>query len=170
MIVALFNIMGILPMVYACLMLSDGCTQKIKAGLFSAAAFAVGAFAILPYLAIRQPNQAPVVSDSKLIRLVDSRWLAIALSVGIIVLLSYGISQGNWSDFVQQWLNSRFIHVMSLDFVMLSLLLPVLIGDDISRRPVSNPQLLRGISLVPLFGGLLYLCLRPPLPTLIIDN
>ena len=168
MVIALFNLMGILPMVYACLMLIDGKTQKISAGIFSAASFAVGAFAILPYLALRTPNSTHLpgskIERRGMVKLVDSRWLGVVLSTGTVVLLSYGITQGNWSDFVQEWYTSRFIHVMSLDFCLLTLLLPTLISDDIERRNFNNPQLVKVLSFVPLFGGLIYLCIRPNLP------
>ncbi len=163
-VIALFNLMGILPMVYACLILIDGKTQKVPAGLFSAASFAVGAFAILPYLALRTPPSLQSQIDRRgMIKLVDSRWLGVALTLGTIGLLSYGITQGNWADFVSQWQTNRFIHVMSLDFCLLTLLLPVLIADDIDRRNFTNPQTIKLLSLIPLFGGLLYLCIRPNL-------
>lgn len=170
-IVALFNLMGILPAIYACLMLIDGKTQKIPAGLFCAASFGVGAFAILPYLALRVPNSssqrdrqpASDIARRGMIKLVDSRWLGIALTIATITLITYGIGQGNRIDFIQQWQTNRFIHVMSLDFCLLSLLLPVLITDDIERRNFSKPQLVRIISLIPLLGALFYLCVRPPL-------
>ena len=164
LIIALFNLLGILPMVYAALMLVDGKTQRISAGLFSAGAFGVGAFAILPYLALREPNSRPIGDRSGMIKLVDSRWLGILLSLGAISLLVYGISNGAWADFWQQWRSSRFIHVMSLDFCLLALLLPVLISDDIQRRNFTNPTAIRLLSSIPLFGGLIYLCIRPRLP------
>jgi len=56
LIVALFNIMGIWPMIYSCVLFSDGRGQKIPAWVFALLSFAVGAFALLPYLALRQPN------------------------------------------------------------------------------------------------------------------
>jgi hypothetical protein len=172
LIVALFNLMGILPMVYACLMIIDGKTQDLSAGLFSAVSFAVGAFAILPYLALRAPHsatnndryQSTHIERRGMIKLLDSRWLGVALTLGTIGLLTYGITQGNWADFGQQWQTSRFIHVMSLDFCLLILLLPVLIPDDIDRRNFTNPQAVKLLSLIPLFGGLIYLCIRPNLP------
>jgi hypothetical protein len=163
LVIALFNLMGILPMAYAALILIDGKNQKVPAGLFCAASFAVGAFAILPYLALREPNSKPIIDRNKLIKLVDSRWLGVLLSIGAITLLGYGIGQGDWTDFIQQWQTSRFINVMSLDFCMLILLLPVLIQDDILRRNFSNPQAIRLLSLIPLFGGLIYLSIRPNL-------
>lgn len=164
LVIALFNLMGILPMIYVALMLIDGRTQKLSAGLFSAASFAVGAFAILPYLALRESNSKPIGERSGMIKLVDSRWVGLFLSIGTLVLLAYGLTQGDWTDFVQQWQTSRFIHVMSLDFCLLTLLLPILINDDIDRRDFSNPRSIKLLSLVPLFGGLIYLCIRPRLP------
>ena len=170
-IIALFNLMGILPMVYACLMLIDGKNQRLSAGLFSAASFAVGAFAILPYLALRESNSTTGIDRIRfngvdrrgIIKLVDSRWLGVSLTIGTVILLGYGIKQGNWTDFVQQWHSSRFIHVMSLDFCMLSLLFPWLLGDDMQRRGMSNERFFTFIALVPLVGALIYLCLRSPL-------
>ncbi|MDJ0687373.1 MAG: hypothetical protein QNJ41_02580 [Xenococcaceae cyanobacterium MO_188.B32] len=45
------------------------------------------------------------------------------------------------------------------------LLLPVLIKDDLSRRNVTNSWLFWSLTFIPLFGTLVYLCLRPPLET-----
>jgi hypothetical protein len=171
LVVALFNLMGILPMIYAGLMLIDGKTQKLSAGLFSAASFGVGAFAILPYLALRIPQptadrerfQSSKIDRSGIIKVVDSRWFGVMLTIATIILLIYGISRGDLTDFIQQWQTNRFIHVMSLDFCLLTLLLPVLIVDDIDLRNFSNPKLVRILSLIPLFGGLFYLCIRPQL-------
>lgn len=56
LIIALFNLMGIWPAIYACVLLPDGRGQNVSAFPFVIVSFAVGAFAILPYLALRQPN------------------------------------------------------------------------------------------------------------------
>ncbi len=162
-IIALFNLMGIWPTIYAAVMLFDGVPQRFKPGWFCAASFGVGAFAILPYLALRQPNPTINPPQSKLLSLVGSRWFALLLAIGAGTLLVYGITQGNWADFVQQWQTKRFIHVMSLDFLMLSALFPVLAKDDLARRGGSS--WLWAICFVPLVGALAYLGLRPSLAT-----
>ncbi len=164
LIIALFNIMGIWPMIYACLMFIDGREQKIPAWPFAALSFGVGAFALLPYLALRQPNQEFTGSKDIFLKLLDSRWLGIALTLGTMVLLSFGLLKGDWGDFIQQWQTNRFIHVMSLDFCLLCLLFPALLGDDMARRGLKSSSLLWAVALVPLVGSLLYLCIRPPLP------
>jgi hypothetical protein len=163
LIIALFNIMGIWPLVYSCLMLIDGKEQKIPAWLFTTASFGVGAFALLPYLALRKANQTFTGSKDILLKILDSRWLGIVLFLATLILLSFGFLKGDWGDFIQQWQTNRFIHVMSLDFCLLCLLFPALLGDDMARRGLKNSSLFWPVALLPLVGPLLYLCLRPPL-------
>lgn len=161
-IVSLFNLMGVWPLIYSAVTFIDGRQQKIPAWLFSTASFGVGAFALLPYLALREPNQEFIGSKNLFLKILDSRWLGIALTIGSLFLLSYGLFNGNWADFIQQWQTSRFIHVMSLDFCLLCLLFPALLGDDMAKRGLKNSSLF-WLVILPLIGPLLYLCLRPPL-------
>ncbi len=163
LIIALFNLMGILPIIYGCMLFIDGRGQKIPAWLFVGASFALGAFALLPYLALRQNNSSFEGKKDWFLQLQDSRWLGCLLTVAAIGLIVYGSLKGDWADFAQQWQTSRFIHVMSLDFCLLCVLFPTLLGDDLARRGVENPLFFRVVSLFPLVGALLYLCLRPPL-------
>jgi hypothetical protein len=163
LVVALFNIMGIWPLIYSCVLLLDGRMQKVPAWLFAAASFAVGAFAILPYLALREPNQEFSGEKNTSLKLLDSRWTGVLLTLGAIALVSYGLIGGDWENYIQQFQTSRFIHVMTLDFCLLCLLFPALLGDDMARRGLKNPQIFWAVSLIPLFGPLVYLCLRPPL-------
>lgn len=163
LIIALFNLMGIWPMIYGCMLFIDGRGQKILAWPFVTLSFGLGAFALLPYFALRQGN--PQFSGEKnwFLQIQDSRWLGILLTLGAGTLLTFGLSQGNWSDFIQQWQTSRFIHVMSLDFCLLSLVFPAILGDDLARRGIKSTWIFWTVSLVPFFGPLAYLCLRPPL-------
>jgi len=163
LVVALFNIMGVFPIIYSAVLFIDGRGQKIPAWLFAISSFAVGAFAILPYLALREPNKQFTGKKDFFLKLLDSRFTGITLTLGTIILVAYGLQGGDWGNFFQQWQNSRFIHVMSLDFCVLCLVFPALLGDDMARRQVKNLQLLWLISLIPLFGSLIYLSVRPPL-------
>ncbi|VXD25710.1 DUF2834 domain-containing protein [Planktothrix paucivesiculata] len=163
LIIALFNIMGIWPLIYSCVLFIDGHGQKTPAWLFATLSFGVGAFAILPYLALRQPNPQFLGKKSGFIKILDSRITGLLLTIGTITLVIYGLTQGNWADFIQQWQTSRFIHVMSLDFLLLSLLFPVLLTDDRARREMKNSVIFELVSLIPLFGALFYLTTRSPL-------
>lgn len=163
LVISLFNIMGILPIIYGCLLFSDGRGQKIPAWLFVAGSFGLGAFALLPYLALREPNPKFTGEKDWLLKIQDSPWLGLILTFAAFGLLFYGLTQGNWEDFIQQWQTSQFIHVMSLDFCLLSLLVGTVLGDDMARRGIENPAVLWSVALTPLVGVLIYLCLRPGL-------
>jgi hypothetical protein len=162
-IISLFNLMGILPIIYASLLIIDGKGQKIMATPFVIGSFFVGAFALLPYFALRQPNPKFEGEKNLLLKVLDSRILGILVTIATLVLLSFAIFKGDWNNFIEQWQNSRFIHVMSLDFCLLSLLLPLIIKDDLAKRGIDNQTIFLSISFLPLIGPLIYLCLRPNL-------
>lgn len=162
MIVALFNIMGVLPMIYSCLTFLDGRGQKIPAWLFTTASFGVGAVAILPYLIFRQPNPTFQGQKNWFLKILDSRITGVLIAIAGLALFGYGITQGDWQDFAYQWQTSQFIHVMSLDFCLLCGLFPVLVKDDMARRGITNSSVFWIIGLIPFFGALAYLVLRPP--------
>ncbi len=162
-IVALFNAMGIWPVVYAAVALGDGHGQPQRAWPFVAASFAVGAFALLPYLALRQPHPTLEGPRGLLLRLLESRWLGALLAAGAIALAIFALLKGDWPDFWHQWQTSRFIHVMSLDFCALWLLFPVLLRDDMAGRGLTQPWITAAVVALPLVGACCYLTLRPPL-------
>ncbi|URD52643.1 DUF2834 domain-containing protein [Chroococcidiopsis sp. CCNUC1] len=164
LIVSLFNLMGVFPLIYSCLLFIDGRGQKIPAWIFATISMGVGAFALLPYLALRQPNPTFLGQKNLLLKLLDARLTGVVLSIGAIALVAYGLGKGDWADFLQQWQTSRFIHVMSLDFCLLCVLFPALLGDDMARRGMNNSVIFWLTALIPLFGSLGYLCVRPPLP------
>jgi hypothetical protein len=162
-IIALFNAMGIWPLLYCGVVFTDGDGQPLRAWPFALASAAVGAFAMLPYLMLRTPHQNWSGKPTLGLRLWDSRWLGAVALVGTVACLGLGMTQGNWPDFVQQWQTSRFIHVMGLDFCCLSLLFPTLVPDDLARRGQPQARGLLLISLVPLIGPCLYLLSRATL-------
>lgn len=162
-LIALFNAMGLWPMVYAAVALVDGRGQRLWAWPFVMASFAVGAFAMLPYLALRTPVPWTGPTD-RLLRVVGSRLLGVSLAVAALVLWVWGIAAGDWPNLWQQWQTSRFVHVMALDFCMLWLLFPVLLVDDLPRRGIDHRWIIPAVLALPLLGAALYLALRPPLP------
>ena len=163
LIISLFNLMGIWPIIYSCLLFFDGRNQKIPAWPFASLSFGVGAFALLPYLGLREPNPKFSGKKSLFLKILDSRFTGIAITFGAVVLVLYGLLKGDWGDFILHWQTSRFIHVMSLDFCLLSVLFSALLGDDMVRRNMQNSLLFWVAALIPFFGPLVYLCLRKPL-------
>lgn len=164
-VVTLFNLMGVWPLIYCCLLFADGCGQRLPAWPFATLSFLVGAFGLLPYLALRGPNPRWEGRMDRTLALFDSRWMGLGLSALTLLLFAYGLRQGDGGAFLHQWRSDRFIHVMGLDFCLLCLLFPCLLGDDMARRGLQQPTLFWAISLVPLLGPLVYLSTRPPLAT-----
>ncbi|MCG9892539.1 MAG: DUF2834 domain-containing protein [Thermosynechococcaceae cyanobacterium MS004] len=160
--IALFNAMGIWPLVYSGILFADGDGQRVRAWPFAIASMAVGAFALLPYLVLRTPHQTWSGVKGWGLKIWDLRWLGLIGLGGAIACLGFGITQGDGANFVQQWQTSRFIHVMSLDFCLLSLLFPTLVPDDMARRGIDSPVLL-WLTVLPLLGPCLYLIVRSPL-------
>jgi hypothetical protein len=168
LVVALFNIMGVWPLIYSSVLLLDGRMQKVWAWPFVLASFGVGAFGLLPYLILRNPNSEFTGPKSILLKVLDSRWWGGAIALGSLTLVIYGLTQGNWADFVTQWHSDRFIHVMSLDFCLLCLLFPTLLGDDMIRHGFnpftrSSQWIFWMVSLIPFLGPAFYLVFRPPI-------
>ncbi|NJN74340.1 MAG: DUF2834 domain-containing protein [Limnothrix sp. RL_2_0] len=163
LIAALFNLMGILPVMYGALLFVDGRGQRLPAWFFSTGSFFLGAFALLPYLALRCKNEQFIGSKNWWIRWQDSRVLGAFTLVGMVVLLVYGLGQGDWGDYVARFWGDRFIHVMILDFCLLSLLFPTLLGDDLVRRGLGEKKwIFWAIACTPPLGMAVYLTLRPP--------
>lgn len=164
-LVAIFSLMGVWPIIYACLMFADGkMQQKIRAWPSFFASNATGIIGLFIYLLLREPNQEFYGSKDKWLKLLDSRKTGVVLLLSTIGLLVYAWLVGDWGDFVQQWQTSHFVNAMSLDFCLMPLGFPLLLGDDMARRGLKDSRIFWAVTLVPLFGPLFYLCLRPLLP------
>ena len=161
---SLFALIGIWLLIYSGLLFIDGRMQWIPFYPFALASVASGVIGLIPYLALRNSNQAFSGRKDAFLNLLDSRFFGIVLSLSTIPLLAYGFGFGDWGDFVQQFQSDRFIHGMSLAFCLFCLLFPTVLGDDMARRSWNNPLIFWTVTLVPLFGPLVYLCLRPSLP------
>lgn len=165
-IVSLFNLVGIWLLIYSCLVFTDGRMQKLPAWAFMLASAGLGVIALIPYLALREPNQSFSGVKDAWIELLESPLTGVILTLSTLFLLAYALLFGDWSAFVQEFQTNRFIHAMSLAFCLFGLLFPfpTLLSDDMARRGLtSNSQLFWLVALIPLFGPLAYLCLRPRL-------
>jgi hypothetical protein len=172
-ILSLFSLVGIWLLIYSCLIFIDGTMQSLPAWIFMLASLATGVFALIPYLAMRQPNQSFSGDKDTWIAILDSRTTGVILTISTIILLFYGILWGDWTAFAQEFMTNKFVHGMSLAFCLFCVLFPypTLLEDDMARRGLtSNSQLFQIAAWVPLFGALTYLCLRPPVNALQFRN
>jgi hypothetical protein len=165
-VVSLFSLIGIWLLVYSCLVFIDGRMQPLPAWAFILASAGMGVVALIPYLALREPNQQFSGTKDAWLQWLDSKPMAWILTISTLGLLAFAVFLGDWGAFAQAFQTNRFIHAMSLAFCLLALLFPVptLLSDDMARRGLtSNSQLFWWVAVIPLFGPLAYLCLRPSL-------
>lgn len=163
-ILSLFSLIGVWIAIYSCLLFFDGRMQKIPFWVFAIASLGSGVIGLIPYLALREANQEFTGEKNSFLKLLDSHSTGIAISIFTTLVVAYGLIVGDWTNYIQQFQSDRFVHGMSLAFCLFSLLFPTVLGDDMARRGwLSNSQLFWAIALIPLFGSLLYLCIRPSL-------
>jgi hypothetical protein len=164
-LVAIFWLMGVWPMIYACLMFIDARMQGLPASLYFVAANATGIIGLAPYLMLRQRHQAFWGKKDKWLQVLDSHSTGIFLSLATIGLISYALLSGDLQDFVHQWRSVSFVHLITLEFCFMGLLFPLssLLEDDMARRGLKDARVFWGVALLPLFSPLAYLCLRSPL-------
>ena len=162
----IFCLMGIWPMIYACLMFADGRMQSFRAWPYFIGSNFTGVICLLPYLIFRKSNQAFYGAKDKWLSIFDQRATGASLLFATIGLLGYAVIAGNWEDYIQQFFHKPFVHLISLDFCLMCLIFPIssLFDDDMARRGVKDIRVFWVVALFPLFGPLVYLCLRPSLP------
>jgi len=162
----IFSLMGVWPMIYACLMFADGRMQKFRAWPYFIASNGTGVLCLMPYLILRESNQEFYGQKDKWLRILDRRSTGVALLFSTIGFLAYAAIAGDWGHYVQQFQTRHFVHLISLDFCLMSLIFPLtsLFDDDMARRGIKDSRIFWAVALVPLFGPLVYLCLSPPLP------
>ncbi len=154
---------------YACLMFIDCREQRLPGWLYFIASNATGIVGLVPYLMFRDRNQRfhqqKYEHKSQWIKQLETRRTALILVITTIGLLTTAWLLGDWSDFVEQWRTVPFIHLITIDFCLMALFFPLtpLLNDDMARRGVTDPSVFWAVALVPLFGPLAYLCLRPQL-------
>lgn len=158
-----FQLLGAVPLMYWALMFPDGRGQRIWAWPFAVGMMALGSFALLPYLILRRPYSAAVPGlRSVAVRWFEGRPFAAFVAVALAALMVLIVSEGSLADYVFWFRHSQFVHLMTVDLLLLLLLFPALLRDDMARRGVSEEDTLGRLALaVPLFGPAIYLLRRP---------
>ncbi|WP_127536213.1 hypothetical protein [Paenibacillus illinoisensis] len=166
-LMTVFSWLGIFPAIFACLLLKTPANERgsrVPVWPFVLLSFGLGAFALLPYFARSSPKRSRRGREhlhfgyrrSSII----GRIAGHKLTHGILLLLTvgtacYGFIQGHPAVYMEAFRQSSFVHIMTIDFVVLTLLSVIAIYRDavFSRR--SRIWALTGV--VPLIGPLVYL-------------
>ena len=158
-----FQLLGIVPLLYWALLFPDGRGQKVWAWPFALGMMAFGAFSLLPYLILRRPYPDAVPGARNVaVRWFAGRPFAVFAAAALVSLLAYIALFGSLADYVHWFRVSNFVHVMTIDLLVLILLFPALLRDDMARRAVSDESVLGRVALaLPPLGPAYYLVMRP---------
>lgn len=151
------------------ILLVDGQNQPLNGTLTTLLAMALGGFIILPYMGLRRSENAKKYRTNIFVRIFESKLLVILLMVLTIGCIAFGLKFGYTSAFLHEFRSNQFIHIMTIDFFVVSFSFPELIADDLKRRNMNQKnqcQFYSRLCFVPLMGPLIYLYQRKPLQEL----
>ena len=146
-------------MTYAVLVLEEAEVQPFPVWPFILLSFFMGGFIYLVYFGFRESNHV-LRPQTKLQKRIEKRKNMILLSLVGFSLVIYGLIYGDWSEFVSSFQTNGLVHIMSIDFALISCLFPFLMKDDMIRR--DNYTILEwGLySCLSIIGALIYLYKR----------
>lgn len=159
---------GVLPAIFASLLLPGSKKQKVPALPFVIGSFAGGYFLIGPYLGLRELSTSGSSDDvGRGNFLFESKLVPVVLLGFSSYLLHYAVtgdySSDKISDFIRLFTSQKLVTNSTIDFTVLSLVVWDAINEDMQRRRFQGPSATT-FALLPVFGPLVYLLLRPSLP------
>lgn len=171
----LFYVMGVWPLIYTALLVPAGKSANgVPAWPFFTLSYAVGAFGLLPFMALWQPPATPPQlppakedlegTGNLLARGMESPVIAWLLLAGAAACLIQAATAGGdaWVEYIRLARESRLVHVTTLDFLTLTALAPFWMDNDATlRKWEGRDSLLLPLSLLPVLGPAIYLVLRP---------
>jgi len=153
-------------LIYLTVLLIDGQKQTLNGTLVALLSNFFGAWIVLPYFALRESEKSKTFKFHIFIRIFESKITTILLLIAAIGLLIYAFIFGDFTVFIHEFRTNWFIHIMTIDFFILSFIFRFLIKDDLERRQKiddNQRNFYYRICSIPLFGPLIYFYQRPPL-------
>ncbi|HSO34071.1 MAG TPA: hypothetical protein VLT33_16165 [Labilithrix sp.] len=169
-IAAVFTALGVVPVLASTFVLRDGARRKLPAWPFALAMFVVGAFALLPWLALRHLGgpRAEARPPGAVRRLLARRGVGVGIVVALVGLAGWGLVAGSAAAYGRAFRTVSMVHVMTVDLVVCAALLLVLAEEArAGERGAAAHQesaLARRLRFVPLLGTALWNALTPRAP------
>ncbi|KAK1626928.1 hypothetical protein QYE76_001243 [Lolium multiflorum] len=172
-LVSLWYIMGIWPLVYSMLLLPTARSSKSKIPVWPFLVLSCfgGAYALIPYFVLWKPPP-PAIDEDEIgqwpLKFLESKLTAgVTFAVGLGLIIYAGKAGGaDWQEFFQYARESKFIHLTSIDFTLLSAFSPFWVYNDMTARRWKNGWVLP-LAFIPFLGPSLYLLMRPSLSSLL---
>ena len=155
-LMAMFTLLGLFPLTFACMLLRHD-DRKVPAWPFVLLSFALGVFALLPYYMLTSATHAgshDLRLPEKLRRTAEWSVTHAILFVLTLSVMVWGLALGDLNVYAEAFRTSHFVHVMTIDFGLLTLLSVYAIYTGSRRR--SLPQAMALLGLIPILGLLVY--------------
>ncbi|MCA0985393.1 hypothetical protein LCL89_15265 [Halobacillus yeomjeoni] len=153
LLLTVFSLLGIYPIAFGIFLLRHD-HARVPAWPFVAGSFMLGAFALMPYFFSSTSAVRSVRTPKGILKFIQKDFLLLSL-VGIsIFLIVQGFWQGSLEIYLQAFFTSRFVHVMTIDFFVLSLLSIYVIRWDEKKRDRGGTMAWFGV--LPVIGLLIY--------------
>lgn len=154
-IAAVFATLGVVPALASTLLLRDGARRRFPVWPFALGMFAVGAFALLPWLALRgafgtRAEERPAGAVRRLVARPAVGW---ALLLALVALLAWGLLAGSATAYAHAFATTSMVNVMTVDLLVCAGLLMVLVEEARTRDGVVRESPLgRAVRFVPVLG------------------
>jgi cytochrome bd-type quinol oxidase subunit 2 len=156
-VAAVFSSLGVIPLLMASLLVPDGRGRRPPAWPFALLAFALGAFAIAPYLVLRKPGGSPDATRlAGLVRILRSRGLALFILAALVALAAWGLGAGSGAAYVHAFRTARLVHMMTIDLCLCAALLPILVAHAQRTERVTKSPWLDCVVWLPVLGPALW--------------
>ncbi|UPK46304.1 hypothetical protein [Paenibacillus pabuli] len=166
-LLTVFSWLGIYPVIFACLLFRKSAKARgtcVPAWPFVLLSFGLGAFALLPYFAWSSSTNSGLryerLSFGSQHESGIGRVAAHKLTHVVLLLLTlgtgfYAVTQGHPDVYMEAFRESSFVHIMTMDFVILTLLSVIALFRDASDNRRFRGWAVAGV--IPLIGPLIYL-------------
>lgn len=155
-VIAIFDLLGVIPLLYLPFLLADGRGRRLPAWPFALAMFALGAWAMLPYAALRgEPSHAPRPA-SGLLAVLRSRGFALFILASALGLLGWAVGAGSVEAYLDAMRSDRLVHAMTFDLITCLVVLPYWVHVESLSGEVEEPAWVGRVVPIPLFGVVLW--------------
>ena len=156
LLIIVFYLMGIWPAVQASLLYGDGKEKRIPEWPFILASFFMGAYALSVYILVRE-NKKAQKQNNKLQELLESNLWGLFLIVSTVGLFTLGFLLGNPLRYIDEFQNYLFVRVMTIDFLLFSMISPITIYIHSVNNSIDVPLYILILGVIPILGALYYL-------------
>jgi len=156
-LLAMFSLLGLFPMAFACMLLRHD-DRAVPAWPFVILSFGLGVFALLPYYILTSNTHAgshDLRHPQGLRKATESPITHGILFTVTLLVMGWGLLLGDFGVYREAFGTSMLVNVMTLDFLLLTLLSVYAIYTGSRRR--SLPQAMALLGLIPILGLLIYI-------------